>query len=164
VNLLTTLTLITAIGSGLTAGAFLAFSTFIMKALGRLAAPVGIAAMQSINVVVINPIFMTVLFGPALLGIGLGVWAVINWQRGGAAMLLAGAATYVIGTAGVTIVFNVPRNDALAAVDPATSAGAHVWETYLREWTFFNHIRTLAAVVAVVLLTLAWRRLQVNQG
>jgi len=54
-NLLLALTLLSALGSGLIAGAFFAFSTFVMGALGRLPAAHGIAAMQSINVVVINP-------------------------------------------------------------------------------------------------------------
>lgn len=52
-----------ALGCGVAGGAFFAFSTFIMRALARLPAPQGIAAMQSINVVVITPLFMMALFG-----------------------------------------------------------------------------------------------------
>ncbi len=44
-----------ALGSALVAGVFFAFSTFVMKALGRLQPEQGIAAMQSINVTVLNP-------------------------------------------------------------------------------------------------------------
>ena len=40
------LTLVSALGCGLIAGAFFAFSSFVMKALGRLPPPQGIAAMQ----------------------------------------------------------------------------------------------------------------------
>ena len=62
------LTLIAALGSGLMAGVFFAFSSFVMTALARLAPAPGIAAMQSINVVVINPLFMAGFLGvlPAL--------------------------------------------------------------------------------------------------
>lgn len=65
-NNLATLTFIAAIGSGLIAGVFFAFSTFIMSALARLQPPQGIAAMQSINITVINPWFMMVFLGTAM--------------------------------------------------------------------------------------------------
>ena len=61
-NLLLALTLFGALGSGLVAGNFYAFSTFVMKALARLPSAQGIAAMQSINITVINPWFLGVAF------------------------------------------------------------------------------------------------------
>ena len=60
---MTSLVSATAIGAALVAGIFYAFSTFVMQALGRLAPREGIAAMQSINVVVINPLFFLAFFG-----------------------------------------------------------------------------------------------------
>jgi uncharacterized membrane protein len=48
------LTFVAALGSGLVAGIFFAFSNFVMKALARVSPAQGIAAMQSINVVVLN--------------------------------------------------------------------------------------------------------------
>lgn len=48
-----------ALGCGLIAGVFLAFSTFVMSALERLPMAQGITAMQMINITVINPLFMT---------------------------------------------------------------------------------------------------------
>ena len=54
--------LFSALGSALVAGIFFAFSTFVMKALGRLQPEQGIAAMQAINVTVLNPWFFTVFF------------------------------------------------------------------------------------------------------
>jgi uncharacterized membrane protein len=56
--MLDTLTLLSVLGSGLVAGAFFAFSTFVMKALAALPAPQGVSAMQSINVVVLNRWFL----------------------------------------------------------------------------------------------------------
>jgi uncharacterized membrane protein len=144
------LVLISALGCGLIAGAFFAFSSFVMGALGKLPAGQGIAAMQSINVVVINPIFLGVLFGTAALALFLGLGAI--WQLGdpGAVWIVAAAGLYVIGTVVVTMVFNVPLNNALAAVDPASGAGAAVWADYLRTWTNWNHVRTLAASGAFI--------------
>jgi uncharacterized membrane protein len=48
------LTLAASLGSGLAAGFFFAFSFCVMQALGKIPASQGIAAMQSINVVVIK--------------------------------------------------------------------------------------------------------------
>jgi len=55
-DLLFALTLCAALGCGLMAGVFFAFSSFVMNALARLTPGEGIAAMQSINVAVINPL------------------------------------------------------------------------------------------------------------
>jgi hypothetical protein len=51
------LTFLAALGSALIGGLFFAFSAFVMRALGRLPPAGGIAAMQSINVAVLNPVF-----------------------------------------------------------------------------------------------------------
>ena len=56
-SLISILALITALGCGTIAGVFFAFSTFVMKALARLPANEGIAAMQSINVAAVNSWF-----------------------------------------------------------------------------------------------------------
>ena len=62
-SLLFVLTLIAALGSGLIAGVFFVFSVSIMKALGRLPSAHGIAAMQSINDVIVNPVFLVAFLG-----------------------------------------------------------------------------------------------------
>jgi uncharacterized membrane protein len=67
--LLPALTVLAALGAGLVAGIFFAFSTFIMAALARLPAEGGIAAMQSINVAVLNPLFFLAFFGTAAIAL-----------------------------------------------------------------------------------------------
>ncbi|HEV7371543.1 DUF1772 domain-containing protein [Arenibaculum sp.] len=141
-----------ALGSGLVAGVFFAFSTFVMKALGRLPPAEGISAMQSINVVVINPWFMVPFLGTAAAGVALAAWALLRWGEPGAAFMLAGGVLYVAGTFGVTIALNVPWNDALAAVQPASAEGARVWAAYLERWTLWNHLRTACALAAAACL------------
>ena len=149
------LTLLSALGSGLVAGAFFAFSAFVMGALGRLPAAHGIAAMQSINVVVINPWFLGVFVGTAAACALLVVAALLSWQEPGAMFLLAGALLYFAGTFLATMFFNVPLNDALAAVAPDSSEGASLWSRYLVTWTNWNHVRTIAALAASAVLTIA---------
>jgi uncharacterized membrane protein len=149
------LMLVAALGCGLMAGVFFAFSTFVMPALARFQPPQGIAAMQSINITAINSLFMLALFGTALACLILAVSALFKWQQLGAVYLLVGSLLYLVGTIGVTIAFNVPLNDALAIVKPDSPEGATLWAKYLTDWTFWNHVRTIASLVAAALLTLA---------
>lgn len=162
-NLIFVLTLVSALGCGLIGGAFFAFSTFVMKALARLPAAQGIAAMQSINVVVINPMFMTAMFGTGVACLMLAVSSFFRWHKPGAAYLLAGSLLYLVGTILVTIVFNVPRNDALAAVDPASAEGASLWSSYVTSWTAWNHVRTVAALVAAASFSVGLCLLAINR-
>jgi len=153
--LLFAITLLTALGCGLVAGVFFAFSTFVMKALARLAPAQGIAAMQTINVTVINPSFMGALFGTAAACVLLALTSLRSWHGPGAVYLLAGSLLYLVGTVLVTIVFNVPLNNGLEAVDAAGADGARVWAGYITKWTAWNHVRTVAALAAAASLTIA---------
>ena len=77
---LAALTVVAALGCGLNAGVFFAFSSFVMKALARLQPALGIAAMQSINLVAVTPAFMAALFGTAAACVALAMWALVDWD------------------------------------------------------------------------------------
>lgn len=126
-----------------------------MRALGSLPSAHGIDAMKSINVVVINPRFLTAFFGTAATCLLVMVRSLLRWHDPGAAYLLVGSLLYLLGTVLVTMVCNVPRNNALKAVESASAEGTRVWADYLNIWTAWNHVRTLAALAAAVSLTLA---------
>ncbi len=142
-------TVIAAIGSGVMAGFFFAFSNTVMAALRRQPAPHGIAAMQAINVTVLNPLFFLVFFGTALICLGLAVIAIVRGPAH-APLLLAASLAYLVGCIGVTMACNVPLNNALAAADPASALAADLWSRYLRVWTAWNHLRTVACLLAAV--------------
>jgi uncharacterized membrane protein len=55
----------------------------------------------------------------------------------------------------VTIAFNVPRNNTLAAVDPLSAEAARLWVGYLTGWTAWNLLRTVVSLAAAALLTIA---------
>lgn len=154
-GLLHNLILISALGAGVVAGIFFAFSTFLMKALDRLSPAQAIAAMQSINIVVINPWFLSAFFGTAVACIVLAILSLLDWHRPGAGYLLLGSASYLLGTILVTIACNVPRNNALATVEPTSEDGARLWAGYVRTWTLWNHVRAAAALVAAALFCIA---------
>ena len=142
------------LGSALVGGIFFAFSSFIMKALAGVPSAEGIGAMQSINVVVINPWFLGAFFGTAVLSLVAGGFALAGWGSPSASLFLGGALFYLVGTILVTMLGNVPLNNQLAAVPATDPAARDVWEHYLGRWTMWNHVRTAAAMVAALLYTL----------
>jgi uncharacterized membrane protein len=146
-----------AIACAVVAGVFFAFSFFVMRALARIPPAQGMAAMQSINIVAITPMFMTALFGTAVACLALAAYAVTAWRGPASAYLLAGCLSYLLGTIVVTMAGNVPLNNSLAAVDPNSRAGAGFWVTYLHRWTAWNHVRTVSGIVAAALMLVAIR-------
>jgi uncharacterized membrane protein len=144
-----------AIGSGLVAGIFFAFSTFVMAALGRLPVEQGVTAMNAINVTVINPMFMTAFMGTGVLCLALAAGSYVWWADLSGKLVLIASVVYLIGCIGVTMVFNVPLNDALAAVQPASPEAASLWARYLNEWVFWNHVRTVAPTLSMALFITA---------
>ncbi|KVO50823.1 hypothetical protein WJ77_21950 [Burkholderia ubonensis] len=137
-----------AIGCGLKAGVYFAFSTFVMTSLGRLAPEAGVAAMNAINVDIVRSLFMPVFLGTTLASLALAILALLNRSEPGAIWIVAGGAIYVLGMFVVTMVFNVPLNDALAATDASSAEGGAFWARYLRDWTVWNHARTVASAAA----------------
>jgi uncharacterized membrane protein len=141
----------TAIGCAVVGGIFFAFSNFIMKALDRLPAESGIAAMQSINVVVLNKAFLGVFAGTAVLSLLLSGYAVANWSAASSPWLLGGGVAYVFGSWLLTIRGNVPLNRQLAGVSPEDGDAAGTWASYLSRWTSLNSQRALGSIVAALL-------------
>ena len=151
-SLLLVLEFAAALGAALMAGLFFAFSVAVMGALGRIAPAAGIAAMQSINIVILNPWFFLAFFGTAAVCAALAVMALLRWHEPGAALLLIACALYLVGNIVVTMVCNVPLNTALAAADPASAEGAALWSRYLSTWTAWNHVRTVSCLASLALL------------
>jgi uncharacterized membrane protein len=153
---LKTLTIIAAVGAGISGGVFFAFSTFVMKALGRLPAAQGLSAMHAINKAAPAPLFMLALFGTGAVGIAVSASALRHLDQRWAAYLLAGTALYLVCVI-VTVCYHVPRNDALALVSPTDPGAAHAWENYLSPWTAWNHVRTVTALAGSALFIIALR-------
>jgi uncharacterized membrane protein len=152
---LTTVAVVLALlGSAVIGGAFFVFSSFIMKALGRLPSAEGIAAMQSINVVVINPTFLGTFMGTAVVSLLAAALAIKGWGTPSAPFFLAGAFLYLVGTFLVTGLGNVPLNNQLTAVSATDPEAISVWKHYLDRWTLLNTIRTVAAVAAALMFAL----------
>lgn len=155
-NSLTTIAIICAsIGSAIVGGIFFAFSNFIMKALARLSSAEGIAAMQSINVTVLNKWFLGVFTGTAVVSLLLAGYAIANWSTPPAPWMFGGSVAYVIGCWVLTIAGNVPLNNKLADTSPQSIESTTAWQHYLTRWTSLNSQRALGSVVAALLFIIA---------
>ncbi len=150
-------TVAAALGSGLMGGLFFAFSTSVIPGLNGRPTAEGIQAMQAANVAIINPVFLAVFLGTTLASAALLVTALFADQPGDG-WRLVGAVLYLAGSFGLTMAYNVPLNNALAAADPDSPEGAAVWTTYVSRWTAANHVRALACAGSAVALVLAARR------
>ncbi|WP_291041708.1 anthrone oxygenase family protein [Herbiconiux sp.] len=184
---------VTGVAAAVVGGVFFAFSSFVMRGLAEAGrdtsggaagtgARAGIAAMQAINRTAVRPPFMVLLFGTMLAG--LAVCILLAVVGGGHALWwgLAGEVVYLGGVVVMTVAFHVPRNDALAQLDPGGAAAGESgggssssgsgsssgsssgsggdtiddsWQRYVAEWTRGNHVRTLAGVLAGVLFVMA---------
>jgi uncharacterized membrane protein len=153
--LVTALLWFSAIGCGLIAGLYFAFSTFIMTAFSRIDQAQGIAAMSSINSTILGSLFMPLFFGTTIASAALAVLALFRWSEPGAAAMLAGGLIYVVGMFVVTVVFNVPLNNELASAEAPASDAAAVWARYLKDWILWNHVRTVASTAAMALFIAA---------
>ena len=100
---------VSCVGSGMMAGLFASFSTFIMRALGSLERSEGVRAMQAINRLIVRPSLLLVFMGTAAFSVvsayvacgDVGPWRYIGLYAG----------LYVVGCLLSTILFNVPLND-----------------------------------------------------
>lgn len=152
-NLWHVLLVAAAIGSGIAGGVFFAFSTFVMQALARQPAAAAIATMQAINVTVINPLFLGIFLGTALVcAVLLGGTALGEISF---ALAAAGAVFYLAGIFGVTMLANVPRNERLARLSAESAEAEEYWPVYVREWSRWNHLRAAAGILAASSFILA---------
>lgn len=148
--LVATLLWFSSLACGLLAGVYFAFSAFIMGALGRIEPRAGIAAMNRIDLDIQRSLFMALFLGSTLAAAMLVGLSLFDGNTPYAMPTLVGGVIYLLGMFGVTMVWNVPLNNALAAAEGTPEAEA-TWTRYLRVWTRWNHVRTLASLAACAL-------------
>ncbi len=153
--ILLNLTLLTSVGCGLMAGLFFIFSNTVMPALGKLRPHEGIAAMQSINKVILNPLFFSVFFGTAGGSLLLLISSIWRWSQPESIYLLFGSGFYLAGVMFITIRFNVPLNNRLDALEPIDPKNEQFWTVYLNRWSRWNHVRTVTSLLGTAALILA---------
>lgn len=139
-----------AVGSGIVGGVLYAFSAFVMKGIDETSPAAAVATMQGINRTAVRPALMVPLMGTVVLCLALlavAFLALRSGHTGTGLLVLAGCALYLT-TFLITGAYHVPRNDALAAVDPHGSGAAAAWRDYYQPWVRMNHLRAATAVAA----------------
>ena len=138
------------------AGAFFAFSNFVMPALDTLSDREAVRAMQAINRAAPTPTFVACILGAGLVGVPILLAARDDLARGPMLWLAVGVALSLLSFA-ITMTLNVPRNNALERVDAAGAETAARWANYLKTWTLANTARGLASTASAIAYALALR-------
>ncbi|MFD4597549.1 DUF1772 domain-containing protein [Streptomyces sp. NPDC058464] len=149
------LVLLGVLGTGLVAGVFCGFSAFVMRGLASLPPAQGVAAMNAINRAALTPAFMLLFAGSAVVCAMIAVVTFVVWPDSGKTELLLGSGLYLFGSFGLTAMANVPRNEALTKLEPGTPEAVSYWPVYVREWTLWNHVRTVVSAAAALVYVLA---------
>jgi uncharacterized membrane protein len=143
----------TATAAGLTAGLFFAWSCSVMPGLAQVSDRVFIAAMQSMNRAIQNPLFFSCFFGAALL---LPLSTYLFFDVAMVFELLIGATSiYWVGVMGITIWGNVPLNNSLDTFQMESASEEEILKSrtdFESRWNKLNHIRTVASVATFVLV------------
>jgi uncharacterized membrane protein len=150
--------LCTALTTALITGLLYAYSCSVNPGLGRLPAEGYIAAMQSINKAIQNPLFFLSFLGTAVL---LPVCCYMHYHLPLSAkfyLLLAAGILYLAGVIGVTIFGNVPLNEALDKFNPAAADAAEVTKqklAFMKQWNRLHTVRTIASFFSLLLVLVA---------
>ncbi len=149
------LTALAAIASAAAGGMMYVFSTFVLRGLNRTGPVDAITAMRGINAAAnTDAAFLLAYFGAAVLALAVGVMAALRLDEPGSVWVMVGAVFGVL-TAVITIAFNVPLNNDLDGLDPvglSAADAAREWQAYFTTWTAWNHVRTVMAFIAAVLM------------
>jgi uncharacterized membrane protein len=147
-----------AFTTALIAGLFYAYSCSVNAGLGRLPDAGYLAAMQSINRVILNPLFFMSFMGTLIL-LPISTW--LQYSHPASLrfyLLLAATIVYGAGTFGVTMVGNVPLNVALDAFNIQASTAEEISQhraLFEKPWNKLHSIRTIANAIALILVLLA---------
>jgi uncharacterized membrane protein len=152
-SVLTVILWLAVLSSGLMGGVYFAFSGFIMPAFKEIDSAHAIAAMNSINEIILRSLFMPLFFGSSFISVLLIVLAVSHWGETGSVLMLIAGAVYFVGMFMCTAFFNVPLNNTLAKTKPYSADAQLMWSHFLKSWTNWNHLRSFSSLLTCVLCT-----------
>lgn len=153
IALLYSFALLSLMLSGAIFGFFYAWICSTMWGLDAAEPAVAIKAMQAMNASVRNAVFAPAFFGTPVALFATAVLAFAAPARMAALAFGAAGLVYLCGGVVLTLVVNVPMNEALAAINvPAEAATAQrIWRDYSAPWQAWNTTRAIASGVALAL-------------
>ena len=141
--------LISVMLNSMSAGIIIIFSNTIMPALSKQDMSTGIEVMNTINVIIVNPLFVIIFFG-GLISVSPTISLLQKKDNSNPVAgyyALASTLIYFFGQFLVTVTQNVPRNNQLAEYSDET-----YWQDdYLVSWVNWNTLRGVCALVSAVL-------------
>ncbi|MEO0345552.1 MAG: anthrone oxygenase family protein [Pseudomonadota bacterium] len=141
--------------SALVAGVFQSFSDFVMAGLARARPAGGVESMQQLNRTVMRSVFLATFLALVPLTVGFAIYTFSTLAGPSQILTVAASAFYIVSVFFVTIFRNVPMNNTLDALTPDSEAARDYWQRYTRQWTRWNHVRTLGAAATSALYLLA---------
>lgn len=151
---------VTALLLALIAGLFYSYSCSVNPGLGRLPDSGYIQSMQSINRAILNPGFFVSFMG-TLIMIPVSAWLCYKNEGTGTSfyLLLAASIIYIVGVFGVTIMGNVPLNEALDKFVINTATPGQIKMERMRfeiSWNRWHAIRTFSNISSLLLFLIAF--------
>lgn len=144
-----------ALWSAIVGGNFSAFSEFIMSALKKTEPAGGIEAMQNINRDVIKTQFVAGILSIAAFSAIFAVYSLFVFEGAALVTLILASLVFLASVFLVTMLGNVPMNDALARLDHDSLDARIYWEKYTRTWTLLNHARSFGSILTSGLYIIA---------
>lgn len=143
------------VAAGLQAGTYYAWATGVMPGLSRGDDRTFVAAMQNINVAIVNPAFMLSFLGAPLLA-----GAAILTSGGSARPWVIAGTAFAVGTIAITAGGNIPLNNALDSAGSVEGIAdlAGVRSDFESSWVSWNIARALTSTAS--LACLAWAALR----
>lgn len=133
--------------SALVAGVFQSFSDFVMAGLARAKPEGGMESMQHINRTVFRSVFLFSFLALVPLTVVFAIFVTANADGFGRVLIVAATVTYALSVFAVTMFGNVPMNKKLDVMPAAEPDSAAYWMVYCRDWTRWNHVRTLGSAL-----------------
>mgnify|MGYP000214905619 CR=1 FL=1 len=139
-------------------GFFYAYSVSVMQGLDSLPEIEAIHAMQKLNQGTRNMVFLFTFLVTPLFTLGCAAVLYLSGRQTAGLLLLAAVMVYFLGSFLPTVNINVPMNHVLEALDPAKilpSEAPEIWRRFHQDWTFWNTVRAVMALIALMFSGLA---------
>ena len=152
-RLLLPMSMLSLLSIGAIFGFFYAWVCSTMWGLDAIDPRLSIPAMQAMNASVRNPVFFPAFFLTPVILVTTAFIAARCQRKRSASLFAASAALYIAGALLITIMVNVPMNEAFAQVIVPTvrSVALEIWQAYSAPWQFWNTLRTVASGLALLL-------------
>ena len=154
----TVLMVLSLLVAGLSAGTFWIFTIAVMPGLDRAGGRAAMAAMNAVNRAIVNPAFLTVFLGGAVLPAAAGVLLFVTDEPAAGWWSVGAAAGYLLLCLSPTVAVNVPMNEALArrTVPDTEEAAAAVWRGFRVRWVRWNTLRAVGGAGTVIAVAMAF--------